>query len=228
MTRRTAAALLLLFTLGTPACAAGKDACEPLVDLVRFTPTELLLIMQGDPSAVMRLITNDNTAGDAFLRTKSLRVKRNDPAAGHLISRMLETVKQAKGVGIAAPQVGINRRAILVQRIDLEPEKPFRAYFNPKIVEMSDETLEDWEGCLSIPAGFGRVKRARSIVLTYEQEDAASAEETVTGFTARIFQHEIDHLDGILFIDRMEPGELMPEDEYRQMRAKEKSTADDA
>ena len=226
MTRQAAVTWLLLFALGTAACSVKRDACEPLVDLVRFTPTELLLIMEGDPSALMRLITNDNGAGDAFLRTKSLRVKRNDPAAGHLISRMIETVKQEKGVGIAAPQVGINRRAILVQRLDLEPEKPFRAYFNPKIVEMSDETLVDWEGCLSIPAGFGRVTRAKSIVLTYEQKDGTSAKETVVGFTARIFQHEIDHLDGILFIDRMEPGELMPEDEYREMRAKEKGSGD--
>jgi peptide deformylase len=98
-----------------------------------------------------------------------------------------------------------------------------RAYINPKIIEMSEETAIDWEGCLSIPAGFGKVARATSIVVTWTDEDGTETTETVENYTARIFQHEIDHLDGILFIDRKEPGELMPKDEYRKMREEEKA-----
>ena len=87
MKHRFIIACLLVFLLSAAACGVRKDACEPLVDLERFTPTELLLIMQGDAAAAMRLITNDSEAGDAFLRTKSLRVKRNDPAAGDATRR---------------------------------------------------------------------------------------------------------------------------------------------
>jgi peptide deformylase len=125
-------------------------------------------------------------------------------------------------VGIAAPQVGVNRRVVLVKRLDREPDKPIEAYLNPEIAEFSEEKVVDWEGCLSIPAGFGKVRRAESITVTYETPGGERKTEKISGFTARIFQHEIDHLDGVLFIDRKEPGELMPEKEYREMRKKEK------
>jgi peptide deformylase len=206
-------------------CAGARKPRAPGIDPLAPTPTEMLLIMEGAPGEPMRVILNSEAAGDRFLRTKSLPLRYNAPGAARLVSRMLATLEAKKGVGLAAPQVGISRRFILVQRLDMEPEKPFVAYRNPVITSMSAETLLDWEGCLSIPAGFGKVRRARSIVVEFDDEQGGRVTQEVEGFTARIFQHEIDHLDGILFIDRKEPGELMPEKEYRAMREKEKAAA---
>jgi len=183
---------------------------------------EVRLVMEGDAAAPMRLVTNDSPTGDRALRRKCRPVKGNGPVITRLIERMLVTVKNQEGVGIAAPQVGVNRRLILVQRLDKEPETPFVAYRNPEITRMSKATVVGWEGCLSIPAGFGRVRRARSIVIAFDDAGGNRCEEKVKGFTARIFQHEIDHLDGVLFIDRMEPGALLPEAAYRKLRQQEK------
>ncbi len=214
MIRATA---LIVLILSLSACAARREMVTP-----DFAATERLLAMRAAADQRMEVVKNDEAAGDVFLRSKSLPVRPGDPVVGHLIARMRATLKDEGGVGIAAPQVGVSRRAVLVQRLDQEPEKPVRVYLNPEILEYSEETLVDWEGCLSIPAGFGRVRRAESIVVAYDTGSGERVMETVSGFTARIFQHEIDHLDGILFIDRKEPGELLPEKEYRGMRRREK------
>jgi peptide deformylase len=205
--------VFLVFSLS--ACAAKRVSPE-------FAPTERLLAMRAAGGVRMDMVENDSAAGDVFLRTQSLPVRPGDPVVVHLIARMLATVKDEGGVGIAAPQVGVNRRVVLVKRLDREPDKPIEAYLNPEIAEFSEEKVVDWEGCLSIPAGFGKVRRAESITVTYETPGGERKTEKISGFTARIFQHEIDHLDGVLFIDRKEPGELMPEKEYREMRKKEK------
>jgi peptide deformylase len=208
---------LTVLILSLSACAAKREMVTP-----DFAPTERLLAMRAAAAQRMEMVKNDIEAGDVFLRSKSLPVRPGDPVVVHLIARMQATLKDEGGVGIAAPQVGVNRRVVLVQRLDREPEKPVRAYLNPEILEYSRETVVDWEGCLSIPAGFGKVRRAESVVVAYDAEGGERATERVSGFTARIFQHEIDHLNGILFIDRKEPGELVPEKEYREMRRREK------
>jgi len=189
-------------------------------ELVKLTPEQAALVMDGDATEVMTLVTNDTSAGDELLRTPSLPVGHGDPVVARLVERMRATMEAEEGVGIAAPQVAISRRVILVERVDIEG-KPVRAYLNPEILEASEEKIVDWEGCLSIPAGFGKVKRAASIVIAYLAGEGGRGTETVQGYAARIFQHEIDHLDGVLFIDRKEPGDLMPEDDYREMKAKE-------
>ncbi|MBW1807328.1 MAG: peptide deformylase [Deltaproteobacteria bacterium] len=209
----------LLFASALCSCAAQLKSIKPDSGL---SPTERLMIMQAAADKPLPVVLNDNPTGDTFLRTKCQPTDYSDPAVDHLISRMLAALELEKGVGIAAPQVGINRRLVLVMRLDIEPEKPIRAYLNPEITRYSSEKVVDWEGCLSIPAGFGRVSRSENIDVSYDLPDGTRAKETVSGFTARIFQHEIDHIDGILFIDRKEPGELMPESEYRQMRRREK------
>jgi len=203
----------LVFSLS--ACAVKRIPPE-------FAPTERLLSMRAPADARMEMVQNDTEAGDVFLRTKSLPARPGDPVVAHLINRMLATLKDEGGVGIAAPQVGVNRRVVLVKRLDREPDQPLEAYLNPGITEFSEETVVDWEGCLSIPAGFGKVRRAESIMVNYDTPAGEHKTEKVSGFTARIFQHEVDHLDGVLFIDRKEPGELVPEKEYREMRRKEK------
>ena len=205
--------VFLVFSLS--ACAAKRVSPE-------FAPTERLLAMRAAEDVRMDMVEDDSEAGDVFLRTQSLPVRPGDPVVAHLIARLRATVSDEGGVGIAAPQVGVNRRVVLVKRLDREPETPMEAYLNPEITGFSDETVVDWEGCLSIPAGFGKVRRAESITVTYQTPGGERRTEKISGFTARIFQHEIDHLDGVLFIDRKEPGELMPEKEYREMRKKEK------
>jgi len=203
-------------------CTSGGAPRSPADSTASFTDGEASLITRAGPDEPMEIVANDSEAGDAFLRGNGLPVDPSDPLLALLEARMRATLLEAKGVGIAAPQVGIGRRVILVQRKDMEPEQPVLLYLNPRIVEMSDGKLIDWEGCLSIPAGFGRVYRAASIVVEHVSAEGEAVSEFVSGYTARIFQHEIDHLDGVLFIDVKEPGKLMPEDEYRQMKALEK------
>lgn len=119
-----------------------------------------------------------------------------------LKASMLATVRDPEndGVGIAAPQVGVLRRVVAVQRFDKEGE-PFEFFLNPQIVERSSTTQFGGEGCLSVPDLSGNVERAEWIVLRYRDEAWREQQETIKGFTAVIFQHEVDHLDGRLFID---------------------------
>ena len=106
------------------------------------------------------------------------------------------------GVGIAAPQVGVSRRLIAVQRFDREGE-PFEFYVNPRIVRYAGETVRSPEGCLSIPGKIDTAVRRERVVLRYRDgQSGKRRRESVSGFTAVVFQHEIDHLNGILFIDR--------------------------
>jgi len=119
-----------------------------------------------------------------------------------------------RGVGLAAPQVGIRARAILVM-LDARGDAPHVELFvNPVIVDRSDELALGYEGCLSIPAVCGMVLRSRRIVVEHGLEGGRRVVEP-TGFEARIFQHEIDHLDGVLYVDRLigdlEPIERLPE-----------------
>lgn len=172
-------------------------------------------IINAGNGDIMRVLTIDNEADSLVLRRKAApmtaEMLRTDDYAT-LRRRMLATVQDTlnTGVGIAAPQVGILRRIIAVQRFD-KPGEPFEFYINPEIVEYSAETAPGREGCLSIPGLYGTVKRAQQISLRYRDEQFAEKTETISGFTAVIFQHETDHLDGILYIDRME-GEPMREE----------------
>ncbi|MBN2496128.1 MAG: peptide deformylase [Deltaproteobacteria bacterium] len=213
------ALVVLLASLSAMACTP-RAVTRP--DL-RLAPTERLLVMRAQDGQALDVVCNDNPAGDAFLHTRSLRIDPADPALSRLEQRMRVTLAREKGVGLAAPQVGINRRVILVQRLDRAGE-PVVLYLNPEILHASEELLLDWEGCLSIPAGFGQVRRAKAISLRFQGAGGAWQEERVEGFTARIFQHEIDHLDGVLFIERKEPGPLVPKEEYRRRKQRRKRT----
>lgn len=119
-----------------------------------------------------------------------------------LKASLLATVRDPEndGVGIAAPQVGVLRRVVAVQRFDKEGE-PFEFFLNPQIVDRSSNTQFGGEGCLSVPDLSGNVERAEWIVLRYRDEAWREHQEMIKGFTAVIFQHEVDHLDGRLFID---------------------------
>ena len=146
------------------------------------------------------------TQGDEQLLKRSRKVEKFDARLHTLIDDMRETLTNSGGVGLAAPQVGVSRRLIAVQRFD-KPGEPFECYVNPEIVGRSAARTAGREGCLSVPETSGTVLRADRIVLRYLDETTMRpVTDTVEGFTAVIFQHEIDHLDGVLFIDRMQRG----------------------
>lgn len=225
--------LLVMACVALSACAGAADRTRDDV----WHSAERDRFMTGAPSATMPLVGNSEATGDAQLRRPSVDVPRGEAELIHLIRRMYATVLDEKGVGIAAPQVGVNRRVILVQRLDRLPNKPFEVYVNATLPWRSKETVVDWEGCLSVDAGFGQVRRAQAVEVRYQGRCTVAGvctwfeaphRERVEGFTARIFQHEVDHIDGVLFIDRKEPGPLMPEKPYRAMRAREKAAAKEA
>jgi peptide deformylase len=183
-----------------------------------FTKAEMEIIDSSD--SIMRVLTIDNPEDSAVLRTVSSDLSAEALRSDHykrLAELMLATVTHPSqdGVGIAAPQVGINRRVVAVQRFDKEavlPDGsegcPFEVYPNIRIVSMSESLEPGPEGCLSVPDRRGEVMRAREIVIEYADVNRLDqgnymVRETIYGFTAVIFQHEIDHLDGVLYIDRL-------------------------
>ena len=126
------------------------------------------------------------------------------------IDDMFETMYHADGVGLAAPQVGDSRRILVVDGrdvADVYPElKDFRrAMVNPVVIEESEETAEYSEGCLSVPDIHCNVVRPKKMTVRYLDADLKEVEETLDGFACRMVQHEMDHLDGHLFVDRVAP-----------------------
>lgn len=190
--------LLLTILMATTLLTAGCN--NP------FTAAERKII--GNGNEMMRVTTIDNQADSTLLRRTSRPLRKKDVLSEEfstLCKRMLQTVQnpENEGVGIAAPQVGILRRVVAVQRFDKEGE-PFEFYVNPEITAYSDDMELGGEGCLSVPEQSGDVWRAQRIEIKYRDKDFCEHKEIIEGFTAVIFQHEIDHLDGILFIDRIE------------------------
>ncbi|MCD8290052.1 MAG: peptide deformylase [Prevotella sp.] len=149
--------------------------------------------------------------GQPVLRKVSEDITSDYPNLKELIANMFETLTASEGVGLAAPQIGLNiRLSVLdldVLKDDFPEYKGFRkAYINPHIIEYDDskvETLE--EGCLSLPGIRESVKRATRILVKYNDENFNEHEEWVDGYLARVMQHEFDHLDAKMFIDRVSP-----------------------
>ena len=180
-----------------------------------FTPDETALIRSAD--SLMRVLTIEDS-----LDLKVLRAQSRDLPASALMSDEYErlcrlmtatvTHPSQDGVGIAGPQVGLNRRVVAVQRFDKEGF-PFEVYPNIRIVWASDSLACGPEGCLSVPGMRGDVMRSTEIVIEYTDMERLKGRrdrcpmpvirDTVKGFTAVIFQHETDHLDGILYTDRL-------------------------
>jgi peptide deformylase len=133
-----------------------------------------------------------------------------DPEVQRLVEDMIETMDEAGGVGLAAPQVGVPLRLVIFMvpagRSGDDPEDtplPLGALLNPVITPLGDELVEGWEGCLSLPGLRGVVPRARRIHYRGVGLDGQPIERTVSGFHARVVQHECDHLDGRLYPSRM-------------------------
>jgi peptide deformylase len=173
-----------------------------------FSEEELKLIYEQDSSQAMRVWKITNQEDSIFLRktTQEVKFDPTDTTIQYFVHRLFKTVRHpsSMGVGIAAPQVGINKRIIWVQRFDkVEEGMPFEVYINPKITKYSEEVKETAEGCLSIPDRREKVIRPDKITIEYQTLDGKIHQETVDGFTSVIFQHEIDHLDGILYLDHL-------------------------
>jgi peptide deformylase len=141
--------------------------------------------------------------GDPVLREKAEPLARVDEKVRALVKDMFETMYDQDGVGLAAPQVGIGQRVIVVDPRE-EAVAPF-ALVNPEILEFSDDTERGEEGCLSIPGLKDIVERSYAVVVEGLDENGQKRVIEAEGLLARILQHEVDHLDGILFVDRVSP-----------------------
>jgi len=144
---------------------------------------------------------------DPVLRRKAHKITNFEKDMQQLIDDMIETMREAPGVGLAAPQVGISQRLIVVEYGDEDDdEAPKKLYvvINPEIVKLSEETVEGVEACLSVPGLAGTVKRHESVVVKGLNRHGRPIRIKAGGWLARIFQHEIDHVDGVVFTDRAE------------------------
>ncbi|HEV7368864.1 peptide deformylase [Arenibaculum sp.] len=142
-------------------------------------------------------------APDPLLKRKAQPVERVDEHVRKLMEDMLETMYAAPGIGLAAPQVGVLDRIIVVDVADKgEPPAPLRLA-NPEILWFSEELAQSNEGCLSLPEHYADVVRPRAVRVRYLDETGESREIEADGLLATCLQHEIDHLDGVLFVDHL-------------------------
>lgn len=167
-----------------------------------FTSEEEALITQNS-SEMMRVYQLSHQTDSLVLKSVSKPIQPNHKLTHLLAERMLKSVQDPnrRGVGIAAPQVGINRRLILVQRFD-KADKPFEVFINPEITWASALMQKGSEGDLSFE-DRGLIYRHYAIGIRYQNLEGETMEEILEGFTAVIFQHERDHLDGTLLTDRL-------------------------
>ena len=192
--------------LGMVVLAVSLNGCRQNMNPT-WTEDETLLIT-GIENAKMRLVTIDTFEDSLFLRKQCAPLSKEDintPVFEQLKQRMLLTVTDPnnEGVGIAAPQVGIGRQLIAVQRMDIDGT-PFEFYVNPRLIYMSEEKRVGREGCLSVPNQSADVMRSEWVVLEYNDISTYDIRhDTIHGFTAVIFQHETDHLNGMLYIDKI-------------------------
>jgi peptide deformylase len=155
--------------------------------------------------------------GNPVLRQKARKVAQIDRSTQRLIDEMIETMRAAPGVGLAGPQVGIPLRIAVI-----EVEDELITLVNPEILKREGEGEPD-EGCLSVPGFWGNLKRAERVTVRARDRNGREYRRTAEGLLAQAFQHEIDHLDGKLYIDRMGP-----EDELRRTDPIRKREADEA
>ena len=183
---------LFIILLAVTACTArgGWTAWEQTV-IERSDSVMYVAVMPAD-SAILRTPSQDLQGSE--LQSAQLQT---------LLAKMYRTLTDPSqdGVGIAAPQVGINRRIVLVMRYD-KADTPIEPYLNIKIDSLWGEKVSGPEGCLSLPPLRGTVRRYPQIQISYLKPDGTPVTEKVGGYSAIIFQHECDHLDGILYTDR--------------------------
>jgi peptide deformylase len=193
--------LTIILTL--VACSSSKTTVNNY-----FSKNQTRLIKNAEDVTPMRVYKITNKKDSLLLRTKSDYIKPdpNNTILKTFVNRLHATVRDSMsmGVGIAAPQVGILKNIIWIQRFDKE-NLPFEVYLNPKITKYSNKTQSVKEGCLSIPNRSDMLNsRSATITIEYDTMNAEHKTEIIRDFTAVIFQHEIDHLSGILYLDHLE------------------------
>jgi len=169
--------------------------------------------------------------GHPVLRHRSLKVTAFDEGLSRLAEDMIDTMHEANGVGLAAPQVGIVRRMIVVEMPDDEsyPHPGERwVLANPEIVKASRETETDLEGCLSVTGYVGMVERPAEVVIRGQDLTGRKVRIKAEGYVARVFQHEMDHLDGVLYVDVAQEGTVMTVEAYEQLREEQRAAGEEA
>jgi peptide deformylase len=197
---------------------ANKEVFSALLEIRRCQSNMLLKLLQ---------------AGEPMLREAARPLSRDEIVSGSvrdLISSMRETLRDAPGVGLAAPQVGVPIQLAIVEDLpeywSEMPEQelaarerraiPFHVLMNPHIVRLSEPSLNFFEGCLSLNGFTALVPRSREIVVEWVNEHAEVQTITASGWYARILQHEIDHLKGTMYVDRMHSRSFMSLDNYKR------------
>ena len=141
--------------------------------------------------------------GQETLRTPAIRIVKVDDSIRQLAKDMLVTMYSAKGIGLAAPQVGVQKRILVIDLNFEDPDTPPNVFINPEIISSSASLDTYEEGCLSIPGVYLNVLRPSSIKLSYRDEMGRLKKMNAEGLMARCIQHEIDHLNGVLFVDKV-------------------------
>ena len=141
--------------------------------------------------------------GQETLRTPAIRIVKVDDSIRQLAKDMLVTMYSAKGIGLAAPQVGVQKRILVIDLNFEDPDTPPNVFINPEIISSSASLDTYEEGCLSIPGVYLNVLRPSSIKLSYRDEMGRPKKMNAEGLMARCIQHEIDHLNGVLFVDKV-------------------------
>lgn len=145
-----------------------------------------------------------HTLGDRVLRQPAKRIAKVDDKIRTLIKEMLQTMYSADGVGLAAPQVGINKQLLVIDTDPENPDNPPLVLINPKITRYSSQTCNFDEGCLSVPGVYLEVNRPEAVEVSYKDENGKPQKLQADDFLARVIQHEMDHLNGVMFVDRVE------------------------
>lgn len=142
--------------------------------------------------------------GDRVLRQPAKRIAKVDDSIRKIIREMLQTMYSADGIGLAAPQVGIHKQLIVID-INLDkPDVPPLVLINPKVTKTSSNVCQAEEGCLSIPGVYLDVYRPEEIEVSYKNEQGKPSKLKATGLLSRAIQHEMDHLNGVMFVDRVD------------------------
>ena len=163
--------------------------------------------------------------GNPILRQIAQPIDRLNKPIQTLIDNLMATLLESNGVGIAAPQVAESYRLIIIAsrpnpRYPNAPEMEPTVMINPRIISASDEIVKDWEGCLSVPGIRGLVPRHSAIAIEYCDRRGKLQQQHLTDFVARIFQHELDHLNGLVFLDRLETTQdIVTDQEYFKLLA---------
>jgi peptide deformylase len=144
-----------------------------------------------------------HTLGDRVLRQPAKRVSKVDDELRQTVKEMLQTMYSFDGIGLAAPQVGIHKQLIVVDCEPDKPEVPPMILINPEIKNYGPELAKDQEGCLSVPEVYMDVERPEAVEIAYRDENGRPRTLKANGLLARVIQHEIDHLNGVMFVDRI-------------------------